>query len=107
MLDDEEKKHGYCVVGLIWTPPPAISRDGWSAGLRRLRPGISGGVLAERAGPEASAPVAVSRCVLPGDRDIGTQLACLLCGGDLTSLHFVAGQSILDMEREGLPEPLR
>jgi len=34
---------------------PAISCDGWSADLRS---GISGGDWGERAGPEASAPVA-------------------------------------------------
>src|SRR5207249_5004741 len=62
--------------GRIWTQPPAISRDEWSAGLRRLRPGISGGVFAERAGPEASAPVAVSTLTL---HKIPMTTFCCIC----------------------------
>jgi 3-hydroxyacyl-CoA dehydrogenase len=34
------------------------------------------------------------------DQKIGTKLAYALCGGDLTSLHFVSEQYILDLERE-------
>jgi 3-hydroxyacyl-CoA dehydrogenase len=34
------------------------------------------------------------------DVKIGTRLAHVLCGGDLTSLHFVSEQYILDLERE-------
>jgi 3-hydroxyacyl-CoA dehydrogenase len=34
------------------------------------------------------------------DHKIGTKLAYILCGGDLTSLHFVSEQYILDLERE-------
>ncbi|MCS6863356.1 MAG: enoyl-CoA hydratase/isomerase family protein, partial [Abditibacteriales bacterium] len=34
------------------------------------------------------------------DVKIGTQLAYVLCGGDLSSLHFVSEQYILDLERE-------
>jgi len=34
------------------------------------------------------------------DQKIGTKLAYILCGGDLTSLHFVSEQYILDLERE-------
>src|SRR5437867_3617901 len=34
------------------------------------------------------------------DHHIGVQLASILCGGDLTSLHFVSEQYIMDLERE-------
>lgn len=34
------------------------------------------------------------------DETIGRKLAHVLCGGDLTSLHFVSEQYILDLERE-------
>lgn len=34
------------------------------------------------------------------DQKIGTKLAYVLCGGDLTSLHFVSEQYIMDLERE-------
>ena len=34
------------------------------------------------------------------DQKVGTKLAHILCGGDLTSLHFVSEQYILDLERE-------
>ncbi len=34
------------------------------------------------------------------DHRIGSKLAFVLCGGDLTSLHFVSEQYILDLERE-------
>jgi len=34
------------------------------------------------------------------DQKIGTKLAYILCGGDLTSLHFVPEQYIMDLERE-------
>jgi hypothetical protein len=34
------------------------------------------------------------------DRDSRKIISCVLCGGDLTSLHFVCGQYILDLERE-------
>jgi 3-hydroxyacyl-CoA dehydrogenase len=34
------------------------------------------------------------------DRKVGTKLAHILCGGDLTSLHFVTEQYIMDLERE-------
>ena len=34
------------------------------------------------------------------DQKIGTKLAYILCGGDLTSLHFVSEQYIMDLERE-------
>jgi 3-hydroxyacyl-CoA dehydrogenase len=34
------------------------------------------------------------------DEKVGTKLAYILCGGDLTSLHFVSEQYILDLERE-------
>jgi 3-hydroxyacyl-CoA dehydrogenase len=34
------------------------------------------------------------------DVKIGTKLATILCGGNLTSLHFVSEQYILDLERE-------
>ena len=34
------------------------------------------------------------------DQKIGTKLAHILCGGDLSSLHFVSEQYILDLERE-------
>jgi 3-hydroxyacyl-CoA dehydrogenase len=34
------------------------------------------------------------------DHLIGTKLANVLCGGDLTSLHFVSEQYIMDLERE-------
>src|SRR5207247_10936865 len=54
-------------VGRIWTMPPATSRDGRSAGLRT---GISGGVLAVRAGSEAIAPVLVSCCTPDGTHTV-------------------------------------
>jgi 3-hydroxyacyl-CoA dehydrogenase len=34
------------------------------------------------------------------DQKVGTKLAYILCGGDLTSLHFVAEQYLMDLERE-------
>ncbi len=34
------------------------------------------------------------------DQKVGTKLAYILCGGDLTSLHYVTEQYILDLERE-------
>jgi 3-hydroxyacyl-CoA dehydrogenase len=34
------------------------------------------------------------------DQKIGTKLAYILCGGDLTSLHFVSEQYVMDLERE-------
>ena len=34
------------------------------------------------------------------DRKIGTKLAHVLCGGDLSSLHYVSEQYIMDLERE-------
>ena len=34
------------------------------------------------------------------DQKIGSKLAYVLCGGDLTSLHFVSEQYIMDLERE-------
>ena len=34
------------------------------------------------------------------DQKVGTKLAHILCGGDLTSLHFVTEQYIMDLERE-------
>jgi 3-hydroxyacyl-CoA dehydrogenase len=34
------------------------------------------------------------------DVKVGTGLAKILCGGDLTSLHFVSEQYIMDLERE-------
>ena len=34
------------------------------------------------------------------DEQVGTKLAYILCGGDLTSLHFVSEQYIMDLERE-------
>ncbi len=34
------------------------------------------------------------------DQKIGAKLAYILCGGDLTSLHYVSEQYILDLERE-------
>jgi 3-hydroxyacyl-CoA dehydrogenase len=34
------------------------------------------------------------------DQKVGTKLAYVLCGGDLTSLHFVSEQYIMDLERE-------
>jgi len=34
------------------------------------------------------------------DQKIGTKLAHILCGGDLSSLHYVSEQYILDLERE-------
>jgi 3-hydroxyacyl-CoA dehydrogenase len=34
------------------------------------------------------------------DQKIGEKLAYILCGGDLTSLHFVSEQYIMDLERE-------
>jgi len=34
------------------------------------------------------------------DEKIGRKLAHVLCGGDLTSLHFVSEQYFLDLERE-------
>lgn len=34
------------------------------------------------------------------DQTVGTKLAHILCGGDLTSLHFVTEQYIMDLERE-------
>jgi 3-hydroxyacyl-CoA dehydrogenase len=34
------------------------------------------------------------------DAKIGARLAYILCGGDLTSLHFVSEQYIMDLERE-------
>jgi len=34
------------------------------------------------------------------DQKVGTKLAAVLCGGDLTSLHFVSEQYLLDLERE-------
>jgi 3-hydroxyacyl-CoA dehydrogenase len=34
------------------------------------------------------------------DQKVGEKLAYILCGGDLTSLHFVSEQYILDLERE-------
>ena len=34
------------------------------------------------------------------DQKIGTKLAHVVCGGDLSSLHFVSEQYILDLERE-------
>ena len=34
------------------------------------------------------------------DQKIGAKLAYILCGGDLTSLHFVSEQYIMDLERD-------
>jgi 3-hydroxyacyl-CoA dehydrogenase len=34
------------------------------------------------------------------DQKIGAKLAYILCGGDLTSLHFVSEQYVMDLERE-------
>jgi 3-hydroxyacyl-CoA dehydrogenase len=34
------------------------------------------------------------------DQKLGAKLAYILCGGDLTSLHFVSEQYIMDLERE-------
>jgi 3-hydroxyacyl-CoA dehydrogenase len=34
------------------------------------------------------------------DQKVGTKLAYILCGGDLTSLHFVSEQYVMDLERE-------
>ncbi len=34
------------------------------------------------------------------DQKIGTKLAYILCGGELTSLHFVSEQYLMDLERE-------
>jgi len=34
------------------------------------------------------------------DQKIGAKLAHILCGGDLTSLHFVSEQYLMDLERE-------
>ena len=34
------------------------------------------------------------------DQKVGTKLAYILCGGDLTSLHFVSEQYLMDLERE-------
>ena len=34
------------------------------------------------------------------DQKVGTKLAHILCGGDLTSLHFVTEQYMMDLERE-------
>jgi len=34
------------------------------------------------------------------DQKVGTKLAHILCGGDLTSLHFVSEQYVMDLERE-------
>jgi 3-hydroxyacyl-CoA dehydrogenase len=34
------------------------------------------------------------------DQKVGSKLAYALCGGDLTSLHFVSEQYIMDLERE-------
>jgi len=34
------------------------------------------------------------------DQKIGAKLAWILCGGDLSSLHFVSEQYIMDLERE-------
>jgi len=34
------------------------------------------------------------------DQKVGTKLAHILCGGDLTSLHFVTEQYLMDLERE-------
>lgn len=34
------------------------------------------------------------------DHKIGTKLAHVLCGGDLTSLHFVSESYLMDLERE-------
>jgi 3-hydroxyacyl-CoA dehydrogenase len=34
------------------------------------------------------------------DQKVGTKLAYILCGGDLTSLQFVSEQYIMDLERE-------
>jgi 3-hydroxyacyl-CoA dehydrogenase len=34
------------------------------------------------------------------DQKIGSKLAYVLCGGDLTSQHFVSEQYIMDLERE-------
>jgi 3-hydroxyacyl-CoA dehydrogenase len=34
------------------------------------------------------------------DQKIGSKLAYVLCGGDLTSLHYVSEQYIMDLERE-------
>ena len=46
------------------------------------------------------------------DQRIGTKLAHVLCGGDLSTLHFVSEQYIMDLEREaflslcGMPKTL-
>jgi 3-hydroxyacyl-CoA dehydrogenase len=42
----------------------------------------------------------VSGQISEHDQKIGTKLAYILCGGDLTSLHYVSEQYILDLERE-------
>ena len=34
------------------------------------------------------------------DQKVGEKLAYILCGGDLTSLHFVSEQYVMDLERE-------
>jgi len=42
----------------------------------------------------------VSGQISEHDQKIGTKLAQVLCGGELTSLHFVSEQYIMDLERE-------
>jgi len=34
------------------------------------------------------------------DQKVGIKLAWILCGGDLSSVHFVSEQYLLDLERE-------
>ena len=64
------------------TDIPAIGESGLSLCKLALRQMLLGGQISEH------------------DHKVGTKLAYILCGGDLTSLHFVSEQYIMDLERE-------
>ena len=64
------------------TDIPALGAAGWSLFKMYLQQMRGSGQISEH------------------DRKVGTKLAYILCGGDLTSLQFVSEQYIMDLERE-------
>jgi 3-hydroxyacyl-CoA dehydrogenase len=61
---------------------PAIGESGLSMFKLRLHQMRAGGQISEH------------------DQKVGGKLAYILCGGDLSSLHFVSEQYLMDLERE-------
>jgi 3-hydroxyacyl-CoA dehydrogenase len=64
------------------TDIPAIGESGWAVFKWTLQQMRAGGQISEF------------------DQQLGSKLAYILCGGDLSSLHFVSEQYIMDLERE-------